>query len=160
MYPYISGICDRYKSLEGTPGPGLCPKIVPLCQDILKCYSKMDDSQIEPDALVALFGCSVASLALPHTVQQTLGFGMSVAKRIILSELKATSAPLFSRWLMELVSGIRLERLLSNTQGFHEKFESTWGLIYRRHNFSPKFCVIPILAIPRHMLYLFTDWLV
>ena len=151
MYPYISDICDRFKYLEGTPGPGLCPKIVPLCQDILKCYSKMDDFQIEPDALVALFGCSVASLALPHTVQQTLGFGMLVAKRIILSEWKATSAPLFSRWLMEL---------LSNRQGFHDKFESTWGLIYRRHNFSPKFCVIPILASPRHMLYLFTDWLI
>ena len=48
--------------------------------------------QMKPDALVALFGCSVASLALPHTVQQTLVFGMLVAKRIILSEWKSTSA--------------------------------------------------------------------
>ena len=54
------------------------------------------DLQIEPDALIALFGCSKTSLALPPTVQQTLMFGMLVANEIILKEWKATSASCFS----------------------------------------------------------------
>ena len=44
----------------------------------------MYDLKIEPDTLFALFGCSVASLALPHTVQQTHMFGMLISKGIIL----------------------------------------------------------------------------
>ena len=137
MYPDVSDVCDGCKSSKGSLGHTFWfgPEMVPFWHDVFKWCSKMSDLQIEPDALVALFGCSVASPALPHTVQQTVMLGMLVAKRIILSEWKATSAPCLSRWFMELVSGIHLEKLRSNTQGFHEKSESTWGPIYRNLNF-------------------------
>ncbi len=120
IYPNVSDICDRCNLSKGTLGHTFwfCPKIVPFWQDIFTWYwLSLWWWEIEPDALIALLGCSE---------QQTLMFDI-VAKTIILSLC-------FSRYFGELVSGIHLERLHSNTHGFHEKFESTWGPIIRHIN--------------------------
>lgn len=51
-----------------------------LWPNIFMRYYKFYDLQIEPDALISLFGRPKASFALPHTVQQTLMFGVSSKK--------------------------------------------------------------------------------
>lgn len=62
-------------------------KIGPPRPNIFMRSYKFYDLQIEPDALISLFGHPKASFALTHTVQQTLMFGVLAAKRIILPAL-------------------------------------------------------------------------
>ncbi len=122
-------MCDRCNLSKGTLGHTFwfCPKIVPLCPDVFTWYCKVYDVQTEPDALIALLGCSEASFAPPHSVKQTLMFSMLVAKKIILKEWKTTSASCWSRWVRNWSQGSILRGLAATH--IHEKSESTWGPI-------------------------------
>ncbi len=83
------------------------------------------------DADLAIFGCSDQALTLPQNQQLSLMFGMVLAKRVILMEWKSTLPPSFFKWLAEMVSSLKLERLHFSRAGRLKMFDKIWGPFLR-----------------------------
>jgi len=65
---------------------------------------------ISPDLELAWFGCSDHTLALTHSQQWSLMFGMVEAKRVVLMDW-STLPPSFHKWLAQIFAAFKLERI-------------------------------------------------
>lgn len=113
IYPNISPLCDRCKSAEGSLAHlfWTCPNLYNFWREIFQWFSEMYNCEIKPDPIVALFGYS---LSLPNqslSLQNTLMYGVIIAKRMILRLWKSVTTPTFENWLSELTGVLHLERL-------------------------------------------------
>ena len=111
--PSISPLCIRCKVSEGTLSHTLwlCPLLTGLWDKIFDWFSKAYKRPFQPEAELAIFGCSQTTASVPAAMHQSLMLGMIVAKRLILLEWKSTSPPCFQRWLADMASAIQMERL-------------------------------------------------
>ncbi len=133
LYPSISPLCDRCKSADGTYGHIFwsCPEVSEFWKGVFRLYSHTFENEINVDADLAIFGCSDQALTWPQNQQLSLVFGMVLAKRMILMEWKSTLPPSFFKWLAEMVSALKLERLRFSRAGRLKMFDKIWGPFLR-----------------------------
>ncbi len=133
LYPSISPLCDRCKSADGTYGHIFwsCPEVSEFWKSIFRLYSHAFENEINVDADLAIFGCSDQALTWPQNQQLSLVFGMVLAKRVSLMEWKSTLPPSFFKWLAEMVSALKLERLRFSRPGRLKMFDKIWGPFLR-----------------------------
>lgn len=128
IFPSISPLCDRCKSAEGSLSHlfWTCPKLHNFWCEIFKWFSDVYDTEFKPDPSIALFGYSLLLLDQSLSVENTLMYGMVIAKRLILRLWKSEAAPTFKDWLSELTGVLHLERLRYDLSNRLKIFYRIW----------------------------------
>jgi len=113
MYPSVSPMCDKCEVTEGTLFHAFwtCSSLTNFWSKIFDWYSKAYKRHLQPEAGLAIFGCSQATRTIPTTMRQPLELGMIVAKRLILREWKSPTPPFFQAWVTDMLSIIQMEKL-------------------------------------------------
>lgn len=129
LFPSISPLCDKCNVGDGTLGHlfFLCPILQIFWSEIFKLYSTVYNKVLKPDILTVILGCSDQTLLCSKSLQQAIMFGMTIAKRVILREWKASTPPSYSRWLNEVMSCLYLEEIRYKLTDNHDKFTKIWG---------------------------------
>lgn len=129
LFPSISPMCDKCKAGDGTLGHlfFLCPMLQTFWSDIFKLYSTVYKKILKPDILTVILGYSDQTLSCSKSLQQAIMFGMVIAKRVILKEWKATTPPIYTKWLNEVMSCLYLEEIRYKLTDNHDKFTKIWG---------------------------------
>lgn len=128
IYPLVSPMCDRCKVAEGTLSHAFwfCTQLTGFWDKLFDWFSRAYKTTLQPDAELALLGCSQSTANIPTAMRQSLMLGSIVAKRLILMDWKSTSPPSFQRWLTDMTSVIQMEKLRFTRANSLEKFSAIW----------------------------------
>lgn len=97
LYLSVSPTCEKCK-ISGTTllhAFWFFPTLAGFWFRIFDFYSNAYKSLLQPEARLAIFGCSPAYEDLPISVQHSLELVVLPAKRLILGEWKSSTPPLF-----------------------------------------------------------------
>ncbi len=111
IYPTISPLCNKCKTLEGTLFHSLlsCSKIQPFWKCVFKFLSEVYSVNLEPEPCIGLLGAENAFCSKYQT--QAISLCMLLAKNLILQMWKADTVPTFEMWARELGNMLHLEEL-------------------------------------------------
>lgn len=111
IYPTISPLCNKCKTLEGTLFHSLwsCIKIQPFWKCIFKFLSEVYSVDLEPEPCIGLLDAENAFCSKYQT--QAISLCMLLAKKLILQMWKSDSVPTFEMWARELGNVLHLEEL-------------------------------------------------
>lgn len=128
IYPTTSPLCDWCKSAEGSLAHlfWTCPKLYNFWCEVFKWFSEIYDCVFKPDPEITLFGYSISLLNPSLSVQNTIMYGMIIAKKLILRLWKSETVPHFKTWLTELTSVLHMEKIRYGMMDNLNKFYNTW----------------------------------
>lgn len=126
IYPSVSPVCDRCNMSEGTLSHAFwaCSSLANFWSRIFDWYSKAYQRPLQPEAGLAIFGCSQITETIPTIMRQPLELGLIVAKRLILKEWKSPTPPSFQVWVIDMLSIIQLEKLRTSQM---DTFFHSWN---------------------------------
>lgn len=130
MYPEVEPSCPRCRSQPADLIHmfWVCPSLFTFWRCILKSFSEMFKTRIEPDPLCALFGLApkVTCASLPNSAQVVIAFSTLLARRLILLKWKQHSPPSFSQWVKDVMYFLQLEKIKFLLRGSSNTFIRTW----------------------------------
>ena len=73
-----------------------------------------------------MFGVVPSASGLSKHDSQMMAFSTLLARRLILCNWKSSAPPSHSRWVREVLSVLKLERIRCTIQGSVKKFQDIW----------------------------------
>lgn len=127
IYPYVSDACGR---CDFSPANHVhmfwsCAELRSFWSYIFDILSRAYGYVIAPNSLSAVFG--IASLTgTPKNLKQALAFTTLLARRLILPNWKLPNPPARSRWVVEVLHNLKLEKLRFTLKSSLKSFHVTW----------------------------------
>lgn len=113
IYPSVSPLCIKCKSSEGTLAHPFwtCPKICKFWSDNFCFYSKILKTDFPYDPLFAILGWAPTLETYSCNQNQTIQYGMTIAKKAILRMWNQEIVPKFEMWLTEFSSVLHMKKI-------------------------------------------------
>ena len=128
LYPELDPNCIRCSRDPATLSHmfWLCPKLTPFWTGVFDTFSYMCDRVIDPNPMTALFGVVPQETRIPTHQAEAIAFSTLLARRLILFSWKKVKAPSHKRWVEEVMSHLKLERLKHTARGSTQKYLKIW----------------------------------
>uniref|UniRef100_A0AAR2JQE7 Reverse transcriptase domain-containing protein n=1 Tax=Pygocentrus nattereri TaxID=42514 RepID=A0AAR2JQE7_PYGNA len=128
IYPEVEDRCDR---CHGSPCHlshmfYLCPYLKNFWTQYFSIISTVLGVNLQPCPLISIFGISDPSLTLSSTQKDVIAFTSLLARRSLLLQWKSSKCPPISRWLMDVMSFLKLEKIKYTIRGCTAKFFNKW----------------------------------
>lgn len=128
IYPGLDPNCVRCNQAPATLGHMFwtCPKLCTFWSEIFNTFSYICKKKIDPDPATATFGVAPSNSGLSKYDSHLIAFSTLLARRLILFNWKSSAPPTHSRWIREVMSALKLEKIRCTVQGSAKKFQKTW----------------------------------
>uniref|UniRef100_A0AAR2KLP1 Reverse transcriptase domain-containing protein n=1 Tax=Pygocentrus nattereri TaxID=42514 RepID=A0AAR2KLP1_PYGNA len=128
LYPEVKDVCDR---CYGSPCDlshmfFLCPALKGFWTGYFTIMTTVLGVQVQPCALIAIFGVSDRSLALGTMQSGIIAFTSLLARRCLLLLWKSTKPPSISCWLRDVMLFLKLEKIRYTQRGCTDTFFQKW----------------------------------
>ena len=128
IYPSVIDSCDRChsSSCNLTHMFYSCPLLSHFWQNYFDTMSKILLRTIIVSPHIAIFGIPVDYNRYTSKHLDILAFTSLLARRQLLLNWKSTKAPSSSRWLSDVMSFLKLEKIKYSLRGNTDKFYNKW----------------------------------
>ncbi|XP_034025431.1 LOW QUALITY PROTEIN: alpha-1-antitrypsin-like protein CM55-ST [Thalassophryne amazonica] len=128
MYPDVSPYCMRCKHVEASLIHMFwsCSCLNKFWREIFQTLSRVLDTHLSPDPLIALFGVAEGRANLNKNKQHILSFTSLLARQAVLLRWTDASPPTHTQWVADIMSCLKLEKIRFSLQQKEGKFEKVW----------------------------------
>ena len=129
IFPGTDSTCYRCHQAPATLSHMFwsCSKLNTFWSNIFNTFTYICKKKVDPDPITATFGIAPNNFGISKHQSDLIAFSTLLARRLILLGWKSPTSPSYSRWVREVMSFLKLEKIRCTVQGSVQRFHKIWN---------------------------------